>query len=115
MAVQSLAERSFTLHEFGKYLSRHPVTIRRWFDKDKEVIRTPRGGQRAQILIPIPRVITFCQEIGIPQDQVDEMLKDHHEQFLKSIAQAAAVMAPVKRTNGHKPAKKKARARKAGR
>ena len=114
--VQPLAETSFTLHEYAKYLSKHPVTIRRWFDGDTEVIRTPRGGQRAQILIPIPRVISFSREIGIPQTQVDAMVADHYLKFKESQQSAPApAVAPAKRTNGHKPVKKKARAARAGR
>lgn len=95
MAASTLAELSFSLHELARYLSRHVVTVRKWFENDKEVIRTPRGAQKDQLLIPISHALHRCRQMGIPQELLDAMVQDHelHLQHLRR--GIAAIVPPV--------------------
>jgi hypothetical protein len=82
MAPQSLtlAARSITANKFAPYVSRNVVTVRKWFENDPQVIRTPRGRQRDQISIPIDYAVTRCRQMGIPEDIIQRMLNDHQRQ-----------------------------------
>jgi len=114
MAAQprSLAETSITLREFARCLSKHVVTVRKWFENDKAVIRTPRGGQRDQILIPISHALTRCRAMGIPEDLLQAMVEDHQAQLRRAAERAAASATPalvpaVRVTETKEPARNK--------
>ena len=101
MAASTLAELSFSLHELARYLSKHVVTVRKWFENDREVIRTPRGQQQDQMRIPISHALHRCRQMGIPQELLDAMVQDHelHLQHLRrstaSTASPVSVIAPA--------------------
>ena len=76
-ASKPLEELAFSLAEFARYVGKHATTVRKWFEEDQKCIRIPRGGQRAQILIPISHAVEYSRRLGLPESLIDDMLAKH--------------------------------------
>lgn len=100
VSPRTLAELCFTMPEIARGLGRHVKTVTTWFADDPQVIRTPRGGQRDQLLVPISHAQIRFKSMRIPEEVTKAMIEEHEIRLMKPAPPPAPVVtAPISRGN----------------